>query len=199
MTKTPYRNALRSKQMIRNALIQLMKQRGFNQIKTKDVIELANISKGTFYAHYISLHEVLQEIENVHLAEMFESVNMGAGKDETENFYLLFLRGLTTMKRHPEVFCLLFQPGYGNSFVEKLKQKFFDLMLNGGYVDSYFKDRNHAVAYLTYVAGGAIMLIQAWIQNGYLTSPENVAAFLSECATTGIGSKKLFDGIKPKV
>ena len=43
---------VRTKTAIRNALVELIEEKGFDAITVKDITTKANINRGTFYAHY---------------------------------------------------------------------------------------------------------------------------------------------------
>ena len=60
--KKLYRNAIRSKQMIRNAYMQLLQEKPYEKITATDIIQRANINRSTFYAHYPDARGILDEI-----------------------------------------------------------------------------------------------------------------------------------------
>ena len=60
--KAEYRSSLRSKMLIRNALVTLMQQKPFEKITITDIVKEADINRGTFYAHYHDTAEVLDKI-----------------------------------------------------------------------------------------------------------------------------------------
>ena len=63
--KKEYRNKIRSKQLIRNAVIELLDKKGnLSSITVSDVVEKANINRGTFYNHYNNVMEVIEESKN---------------------------------------------------------------------------------------------------------------------------------------
>ena len=65
MMKAPYRNAIKTKILIRETVISLLsKNKTMNDITVSDVVEAANINRGTFYNHYSSPIEVLEEMKN---------------------------------------------------------------------------------------------------------------------------------------
>ena len=69
--KAEYRNAIRSKTLIRDALIKLLNnQKDISSITVSDIVKVANINRGTFYNHYNNIMDVLEEIEN----ELFEEL-----------------------------------------------------------------------------------------------------------------------------
>ena len=61
--KATYKNALRSKQLIRQALIALLDKKGsMSEVTVSDICHEANINRGTFYNHYGNTTDVLEEI-----------------------------------------------------------------------------------------------------------------------------------------
>ena len=62
MSKQEYKSAIRSKSYIKYALIKLLTEKDFGRITVTEVIETSGISRGTFYSHYKSLDDVINQI-----------------------------------------------------------------------------------------------------------------------------------------
>lgn len=62
MAKKEYKSAIRSRRMIMNALSNLMIDKPLNKITVTDVVNEADINRGTFYAHYKDISDVVQNI-----------------------------------------------------------------------------------------------------------------------------------------
>lgn len=60
--KAEYRSSIRSKTMIKEALLALMVEKPFDKITITDIVKKADINRGTFYAHYNNTSEVLRSI-----------------------------------------------------------------------------------------------------------------------------------------
>ncbi len=60
--KAEYRSSIRSKTMIKEALLELMVEKPFDKITITDIVKKADINRGTFYAHYDNTSEVLRSI-----------------------------------------------------------------------------------------------------------------------------------------
>ncbi len=60
--KKEYRNATRSKQMIRKAFMELLSEKTFEKITATDIIKRADINRSTFYAHYPDARGLMEEI-----------------------------------------------------------------------------------------------------------------------------------------
>ena len=62
--KSQYRSALRSKKLIKNAFSELLQKKDFEKITVTEIVNSAQLNRGTFYAHYSNTIDVLEEIEN---------------------------------------------------------------------------------------------------------------------------------------
>jgi Transcriptional regulator len=62
--KAEYRNSIRSRTLIRNALLSLMQEKEFSKITVTDIVNRADINRGTFYAHFASPEDVLAKIQH---------------------------------------------------------------------------------------------------------------------------------------
>ena len=58
------RRTLSTRMVIKEALIDLMKEKPFPQITVKELCSRAEINRGTLYIHYLDLYDVLDDIEN---------------------------------------------------------------------------------------------------------------------------------------
>ena len=71
--KKQYRNAIRSKQMIRQAYMDLLQEKPYEKITATDIIRRADINRSTFYAHYPDARGILDEIVG-EITQMFQQV-----------------------------------------------------------------------------------------------------------------------------
>lgn len=71
MLKNPEdRRARRSRKLLKESLLELMKQKTFSDISVRDVTEAADMNRGTFYLHYSGTQELLQSLEEDLLSEL---------------------------------------------------------------------------------------------------------------------------------
>lgn len=62
-TKTD-RRWVRTRKSIRNAFAKLLIDKELEKITVKEIVEIADINRNTFYLHYSNVNEVVEEIEN---------------------------------------------------------------------------------------------------------------------------------------
>lgn len=71
----------KTKHVIFNAFIELRSKKALERLSVKELCELANINKSTFYAHYLDIYDLSDKIEN----EIAEQVMQGIDIDDLIN------------------------------------------------------------------------------------------------------------------
>ena len=56
--KAEYRSAIRSKRMIKQAFLSLIKEKDISKITVTELVERADLNRATFYAHYPDIYGV---------------------------------------------------------------------------------------------------------------------------------------------
>src|SRR5699024_477502 len=52
-----------SRKVLKDSLLQLLKEKQFSNITVKEICEVADINRSTFYAHYADQYDLLEKIE----------------------------------------------------------------------------------------------------------------------------------------
>ena len=58
------RRVRRTKQLIKQSLIELMHEKSFKEITVTDITKRADLNRGTFYLHYVDIYDLLSKIED---------------------------------------------------------------------------------------------------------------------------------------
>ena len=64
------RRTKRTKLLLKNAFTELLSMKTLNEISVKELCELADINRGTFYLHYQDIYDLKQNLEN----ELYEQI-----------------------------------------------------------------------------------------------------------------------------
>lgn len=107
--KAEYRSSIRSKSMIKDALLSLMIEKPFEKISITDIVRRADINRGTFYAHYSNTDEVLKGISTGVVDEL---ASIFADSDTSQVLLAPeeFLNPITAfLKENPEYYAKLLQ------------------------------------------------------------------------------------------
>jgi len=181
------RRVRKTRHAIRRGLIQLMKEKGINEITVKELADMLDINRGTFYRHYKDLYDLLDTIEN----EMFEefeqtlnkySINNGVHHNNIENQSPLpiFLELFQFLANNSDMCLFLLSDKADNEFIDKLlnsgKNKYFrECKIMFGIEDLELLEINY-----TFIASGCIGLIRYWLANGMKQSPKEMASIAEQ-------------------
>jgi len=64
------RRVLRTRQLLRNALLSLVQERDFDSLTVQDITERATLNRATFYLHYADKHDLLLQVIRETLVEL---------------------------------------------------------------------------------------------------------------------------------
>lgn len=116
------RNSRRSKKLIRESFIELLKEKkDINKISVKEIIDNADISKSTFYAHYQDIYAVLEEFENELIDEITSTIEEFF-KDKKKDFDPYIRRLLFLFQENENFYSLFFKTDMYVRLVEKIKK-----------------------------------------------------------------------------
>lgn len=92
--KATYRNSLRSKELIKNAMIDLLNRKPFSDITVTDIVTTANINRGTFYNHYNNPIDVVEEFKRDLLEKFALEIKKTSNKKDIDSLINLIVQHL---------------------------------------------------------------------------------------------------------
>ena len=95
MAKAEYRSAVRSRKLINEALADLLTEKPLDKITVTDVVKRADSNRGTFYAHYRDIPDVVDHL----IQQTFSAIRdaMIAQTEMPSNMGLVFLTAIQTI------------------------------------------------------------------------------------------------------
>ncbi len=191
MLKNPEdRRARRSRKLLKESLLELMRQKAFSEISVRDVTDAADMNRGTFYLHYSGTAELLRSLEEDLLAELQALVD--AHMQETVavgSVAPVFEPVLDFAVEHRETCAVLFASSEASGFFQSIQQLVHE---NGTpLVRSWFHpvDPRLTDYLLNFLAWGFIGLLAEWFEKDMaLPKAELLAAAqrLADSAAAGL-------------
>ena len=160
-----------TKMRIREAFLQCLRDKPVNRITVKELCDLAEINRATFYTHYKDPFDLLEQLEE----ETMEKVRqMIAVREEPGGGNLLpaLLRG---MKNTSGSLDLLASSNGDPAFAGKVSALFYESYLPrvAKNIPDCTPEEQDAV--FRFLAGGCGNLITDWLRRGMDTPPEELA------------------------
>lgn len=190
--KKQNRNALRSKRLIRQAFVNLIKTKPASKITITDIVNEASINRATFYAHYSCLKDLIDEIEQ----DVIDKLMAVLSGFKLENFFSnptpLLLQVSIFLSEDPDYYKTLASTPESSLFIEKLKLIFVNYMEQDASIPLEVRQSKTFHISVLFFAGGLTSLYTMWL-NGKLDCslydiPMEVSKFFTAANwTKGIG------------
>lgn len=173
-----------SKMIIQVNFVSLLKQKPINKITVKELCEMADINRATFYKYYMDIYDLMDKIEEEILKElqdtMRDSILDGIGRT--------LVKLLEKMKENGSLYITLFSENGDTKFPLKIFQMCYAEFST--YISNQFPDLSQTQQAWIYVytAQGSSGILNYWINDGMAESPEEVAKFIEHLISNTLKS-----------
>ncbi|MDD3350434.1 MAG: TetR-like C-terminal domain-containing protein [Eubacteriales bacterium] len=169
------RRVRRTKKLLKDALAELLLQKNLNEITIKEIVELADINRGTFYLHYRDIYDMMTQIEAEMLRELEEIADRFPYPKLIDSPKPYICEVFQYVSENQQ-FCRMLLGPYGDmAFVEKLK-KLVEKRCFSSLMEAFPKNAQINYQYFaTYAVSGCLGLIQVWLENGMEISAQEIS------------------------
>jgi AcrR family transcriptional regulator len=186
--KAEYKSSIRSKRLIRQAFVELLKEKDLEKITVTDIITRADINRGTFYAHYQDVRAVIEQIENEIITKMVEFLSEFRHKNFFQNPLPLLLKVSRYIEEDQDFYRILINSKGAIPFLEKLKGIFVEYMKTDSDIPETVKQSPDFTVSVNFFAGGVINLYQIWFRGETNYSLNEIALVVSKIIKNTSGS-----------
>ena len=153
-------------QLICDKLVDMMEETSFLDIKVKDFVEYAGISRSTFYLYFGSLYDVLQEIEDAFMSGMFtedETAELVKGR-QLEALDTHFIIKVEYIERNKRLLRILLSENGDPSFFARLVNR-YKRIITKVWSDNQLVSSGQIDLLAEYVSGGQIQALKWWVSH----------------------------------
>lgn len=155
---TTYRNAIRTKRMIREAFADLVSEKqDITKITVKELVEKADISKSTFYGHYQDIYAVTEEFEQEILDLLNETLNVYM-KEHQEEFAPYIKKIIQHLKDNETLYKKIFVSDLPSKFINQLKTICNERINKDIHLNALSTEPNLRMAEIDFLTNGIIHL-----------------------------------------
>lgn len=158
-------SALRSREWLRQAMLELLAEKNYDEITVKDLCARADLSRPTFYKIYESKEDVIA----YHFAALFSDFT--AGLPESYSAEELHRHFFAFFYRHREFVELLLH----NNLAYLLEEQFEQYLRQVDLFQRTVGRSAHSDYMAAYAAGALARLLLRWAADGYRMPPEEIA------------------------
>jgi AcrR family transcriptional regulator len=180
------RRALRTRQSLHRALIQLILEQDYDDITVGDITEAANVGRSTFYAHFTDKDDLLRSGAG-HLRAMLvhEHGSAVAGEDRPERRPLGFSRFMTAhLKEQHQLYRALMRGRAGAIILDKFRQFLCEIvraeLASAG--DNASTTTPAPEITVQFIVGAYMSIVTWWLDRGGKEPPEEIDRAFRELA-----------------
>ena len=180
------RRVRRTKQLIKQSLIQLMQEKSFKEITVKDITERADLNRGTFYLHYVDIYDLLNSIESEILVTIEKILLTYNESSAPLSCFELLQEVFSYIEINRELFEALLNSEVEEAFLTKLQSLIRTLGLD--LMQVVYKDTSlpHYSYFLSFVLNGVLGVTEQWFKNGMDLSSTEMATMIDHFIIDGI-------------
>ncbi len=174
-----------TKMILKQSLISLLQQKTVEKITVKELCELADLNRSTFYAHYRDPHDLLRQIEEEIMRELnIHLKNLRFIESETESFQRLKTIFEYIVDNADLCRALLGENG------DIAFQKEVMMIIQEQRMEEWKRSKEYDPEMVEYTTlfgiNGSIGVIQKWLQGGMTKSASEMASFIIKLTYQGL-------------
>ncbi|MBS5479656.1 MAG: TetR/AcrR family transcriptional regulator [Clostridiales bacterium] len=174
--------------LIRRAFTTLLRQKPIQSISVKELCELAEINRGTFYAHYTDIYDLRDQIEQEMQTDFAKALEPLLSLDDSQLTPIQVTAGIFQCLADNSDLCVVTLGDYGD-------KAFAMRLLNMGRekcMESYTRyfegvSPSKVEYYYAFVSSGCIGLLQKWLADGMVVPAEEIARMAEELMLRSVG------------
>jgi AcrR family transcriptional regulator len=178
------RRSQRTRQLIRSALLNLLFERGYDEITVQDILDRANIGRSTFYTHYFDKEDVLASIAD----EQLELLRQHLTEREGEQRIIPSLELFQHVQQNQQYFRAMLH-GRARDALWDAAQSALSRTVEHVLATSVAEQQASIVPLSVasqYLAGAFLNLLKWWLEADIPYSPEQMDGMFQHLALPGV-------------
>ena len=179
------RRVLYTKMFLRESLLDLMKEKPVDKITPTELCRRAQINRNTFYKHYYTARDVLEEIETEFSSQIIESLS---NRFSAENIDIpQMLNEICRIIYEKQDFCKILLSENGDAaFLESVITLGKNVIIQGWQKAGVSLPEDQMDMFFSFIISGSIALIRKWAATDMKNTPEEVAELIERATYGGI-------------
>jgi len=170
------RRIKKSKAALKDALIALMQKKPFKEISITDIVQLADLNRGTFYRHYQYKEDLFNELIEDVVQDLVTSFREPYRDKHAFQVHAMPSSAITIFKhvhQHAPFYTLVVKSDASSHFQEMICNVLRDLALQD--LNDIFPDHINHELLASYQSHAIFGMILEWIRQDFRHTPEYMA------------------------
>lgn len=189
MKKNLDRRIRKTRLQLRTGLAKLLEEKPIREITVKELVDIVDINRSTFYLHYHDIFHMLECIESELMEEIKDVIKnhpLEIVSDVSTPDFLIQL--FTVLAKNQEICHALMGPHGDIAFVDQIEKLIASNTVSHLMPKGHAKPEDFFYAY-TYGLNGCVGMIRSWLSRQANESPEYMAHLMHELI---INTRRIF-------
>ena len=178
------KRVIKTKTAIRDVFFDLIKEKELTKITVAEISRRANIDRKTFYLHYTSVEEILEEFSENRVRELVERLKETDFFDEPLRLEIIFDVLNDMVERDFRYYKELAVVGY-NAFWDRVHQLMVEALMNV-YGSSLSVSSEDFKLYCNFFVSGVIYMYKDYLRDPDALQPEHLGRIMIDIAAHGV-------------
>lgn len=182
------RRVRRTRARLREAFAALIQEKPVEEITVRELTDLADVNRGTFYSHYKDIYDLQEQMEEEALGEFTALMDRYTSSDLRGGLAPILTDVFRFVEKHRGLCGSLLSRKGDDLFFRRLNALIDEKCLGEWQELYHFTGEDQRAACMTFLVGGAVELVQGWIARGFAEGAEDMAALTERLILHGVGS-----------
>ena len=169
------RRVRRTKKLLTQALTQLLQEKQINEITVKELTDLADMNRGTFYLYYKDMFDMLEKIEDGMFEALDAIISLHEHDDVSQQTKPILLDLFDFIEENQEMCRVLLSPHGDMNFLHRLNEVVREKCLKAWPDIRKEKGEADFDYHYSFVVFGCAGIIRAWVNRNCPESAEKMA------------------------
>ena len=185
--KTDDRSVRRTKRALRQGLAQLLTEKKLKDISVRELTDLVDLHRGTFYVHYRDIYDLYAKVQGEMMEEIAQILDGFPTDSRDESPLFPIIRELMQYVKDNRVLCAAMMGENGDmNFVHELSDMVGRRCIESWRVLYPGCSAQKYEYFRVYVLAGCVGVLQKWIDDGMKDTVDEVAHLVAQMAVQGV-------------
>ena len=185
MAQNDERRVRKTKKAMQDALAGLLLEKPLKNISVREIAEIADINRGTFYLHYRDVYDMVEQLQS----EFFERFNVIFDNYEpekrTDNIFPVIAAVFQLLAENADFARVLLGKNGDAAFLDKLKNLLREKCFVNAQKLLNIKNDEEFYYFFHYITSGCVGIFDAWLNGGMKETPLEMASFTEKFILDG--------------
>ena len=182
----PDRRVRRTRARLEQAMLELLREKDARSITVRELTERADVNRGTFYAHYKDVFDLLDQMEQALFQRLTQLLSSYSTQDLQKGLTPLLTDVFRFVRDDPVLRLAFLDQRTQDSFFRRLDQLIYRKCREDWQGLFLPLDEQLWGCCLDFLVSGAVGLARGWMGRGFVEEPEQMARLANRLILNGL-------------